>query len=130
MGAYVVAGYELFGQQAAWAIFARLGSEVALGVALAILGCYVAGAVMNIDFGPLNIASLKLAAAFVFPSAVGTFLFAPPFAVIVSAILYFLILSWLFDLNLIDTIILAAMIAGVRLLVLIIIHAAVVVLHG
>ena len=129
VGTYVLVGYQLYGKHAAWQIFAQLGTQVTLGVALAIIGCYIAGAIMKIDFGPLHVASLKLAAAFVFPSAVGTFVFLPPYSVIVSAILYFLILSWLFGLDLIDTIILAAMIAGVQILVGLILHSLSLVAH-
>ena len=93
---------ELFGfvpaVAAKLAMLVGLGVRASIGVLLGLLACMLTGKIMDIDFGPLDTACLKLAAVIVFPGAVAALL--PTLAAIpVGLILYFALLAWLFDLE-------------------------------
>ena len=73
--------------------------QTVVGVAVLLLGCFIAAKVLEISFGQLHTAILKLAAIYVFPVAVGIWI---PIAIIdwlVSLGIYFCLVTWLFELE-------------------------------
>jgi hypothetical protein len=93
----------------------RLLVQVVLGVA----ACMITVKIMGSAFGYLGSAILKLAAIFVFPSA-ATF-FIPHVGWLIALLLYWGLIEWLFELDAMETIVLAIVIwcvnAGAILLV-------------
>jgi hypothetical protein len=76
-------------------------------VGLGVVACYLTARIMGVGFGYLTTAILKLAAVFIFPSAV-TF-FIPMFGIpvlgsLIAILLYWGLLEWLFELGAMETI--------------------------
>ena len=80
-------------------------AELAIGVPLAIVACFMAAKMMGIDFGLLHTAMLKLASAFIFPVAVGVIIPIPVIGWLVPLLLYWLMLEKFFDLDPTDLIV-------------------------
>jgi len=87
----------------------RIFFQVTLGV----IACYITAKIMSTDFGLLLPAIVKLAAVFIFPSAV-TF-FIPWIGWLIALGLYWCLLQWLFELDGMETIVLSIVIFGVNL---------------
>jgi hypothetical protein len=90
-------GFYAAGVSGAGVVLIVVGIQVIIGVILGIIACVITARLMDISFGRLGTASLKLAAIFAFPAAVS--LFIPFIGWLVALILYFILLTWLFDLE-------------------------------
>ena len=86
-----------------------------LQVVLGIIALFITAAIMGIDFGPLGLAILKLAAIMVFPDAVAAVFPIPLLGWIISMGLYLWLLAWLFDLEPLDTVVCAFVIFFVNI---------------
>ena len=73
--------------------------QLAIGVPLAILACFIAARIADIHFGLLHTAVLKLASAFLFPSAVALVIPIGIIGWLVSLLLYWMMLEKFFDLD-------------------------------
>jgi hypothetical protein len=89
-----------------------------VGVPLGIVACFIVARLLDIGFGDLWTAALKLAAIFLFPSAVALFL-PPGLAWLVATGLYLLLLLWLLELEgMVELAVCVIVIALVRLVAL------------
>ncbi len=84
------------GASGAASVLASKGRELLLSLAAAIIACFIAGWLLNIDFGLLLTAILKLAAIFMFPWAVAL---VPVVGWLISIVLYWALLEKFFDLD-------------------------------
>jgi hypothetical protein len=82
----------------------RLVVQVVVGV----IACFFTARIMGTSFGYLKTAIIKLAAIFVFPAA-ATF-FIPWVGWILALLLYWKLIEWLFELEAMETIVLAIVI--------------------
>ena len=93
---------------------------LAIQVAVMLLACVLTSKLLSVSFGSLGTAILKLGAIYVFPSAVsvviGMVLGLGFVGWGVSLIIYFSLISWLFDLDLGETFIFVVIMFFVRLL--------------
>lgn len=112
LGIYVSYGFYAAGPEGAVAVLMAVCTQLGLGVLLGILACMLTAKLMDISFGTLSHASLKLAAIFAFPSAVS--LYIPYFGFIVAFVLYIGLLAWLFELEGREVLVCAAVISVVR----------------
>ena len=80
-------------------ILGTVGLQLVMGLPLAVLACFLTAKILSIDFGLLHTAILKLAAAFVFPAAVGVMLPVPLLGWLVSLVLYWAMLEKFFELE-------------------------------
>ncbi len=94
------------------------GVGMFLGVGLSLAALFITAGLLGVSFGRLETAILKLAAIYIFPGAMGDAanLVLSPIGIIVSVGLYFWMLSWLFDLDFMETFICAVVIFAVKML--------------
>ena len=118
---FVVHGFRTAGTEGATATLTALSIMLALGVVLGIIACFITAKIMDIDFGPLNTAVFKLAAIFLFPEAVSMLIPWPAAAWIVSVILYYWLLMWLFEIEFGEALVCAIVIWVVRLVAILIV---------
>ena len=87
-----------------------------IGVAVSLLACFTAAKIMDIDFGPLGTGILKLAAVYMAPGAVAVMLNDLVFGLgwIVSGGVYYGLLSWLFDLDFLETVVVAVVLSFIK----------------
>jgi hypothetical protein len=83
-----------------------------IGVFLGIIACYVTASLLGTSFGYLGSAALKLAGIFTFPTAVSQLV---PFGWLLSLILFFGLLTWLFNLDWFEALIFTFVLWGVRI---------------
>ena len=110
---FLVYGLTAGGFTAAGAIVVALAIWLIVGVGLALLACFLASALLGPDYGKLGPATLKLTAAFLFPTAIG--LLIPGIGWLVSLALYLGLIGWLFQLDIWETVLTAILIFLVRL---------------
>ena len=119
-GVAIVVGWGLMHQRSvldAVALLGWLAIAIILGVALMLLGCFVTAKLLGTSFGELRTALLKLAAIFVFPSAIG-WLLPPWYSTLVATGLYFALLLWLFDLEVYEAAVFSLVMIAIRWLIL------------
>ncbi len=113
----VIAAYG--GVEALATTWLGLGMNVAVGVGLMLVACFLTAKMLGVSFGPLGSAVLKLAAIYLFPDAVDLGVYAVTdlsfIGWITSIVLYFVLLSWLFDLDFGETMICAVVIFMVQM---------------
>lgn len=96
----IYAGYGFWagGAEGTMGIIVLIGLNVIFGVVFGIAGFYVATWLFGISYGNLITAVPKMAAIVLFPDAIT--LFVPGvLGWLISVVLYFFLLSWLFDLD-------------------------------
>jgi hypothetical protein len=103
------------GAEGAGALLGAVALSLVIDVVLGIIGLYLAAAVLGIDFGNLGTAVLKLAAILCAPIAVATLIPVPLVALISAIVLYWWLLSWLFELSGRDLVISVVILFLVRL---------------
>jgi len=103
------------------ATLAAIAVVTGVQVALGLIALYVTAGVMHIDFGPLGIGILKLAAIFIFPDAVAVVIPTEVLDWLVAAVLYLSLLAWFFDLEPLELLVCATVIFLVRLFATIVI---------
>ena len=112
--AFVGFGFYAAGPGGALVVMTTVGVSLALATGLGIVACFMAAKILGTSYGPLGTGVLKLAAIIAFSSAVS--LFIPYVGWLASLLLYYGLLSWLFDLDAIETIVTALVIWAVRML--------------
>ena len=88
------------------ALGALLGTAAftAISVLFSLGACFITAKIMGISFGFVGPACLKLAAIAVFPAAIAMLL--PGFGWILAVVLYWSLLMWFFDLELVEAFVL------------------------
>ena len=112
---FAVAGFLVGGAQGASTTLAAVGIGLAFNIVFGIIALYLAAAVLQIEFGNFGTAVLKLAAVFSAPAAAGALVPIEIVDWLVSIVLYWLLLSWLFSLEARDLIISVIILFLVRL---------------
>ncbi len=118
-GIAIVLAWELYRSRSVVNTIAVLGLMaifIIAGVALMLLGCFITARLIGAKFGDLGPALLKLAAIFVFPSAIGWLLapYSAPWATALATALYFALLLWLFDLEVYEAAIFSLVMIAIR----------------
>ena len=111
---FVVYGFVHAGAEGAATVFTALSVNLTIGVVLGVIACFITAKLMDISFGSLNSAMFKLAAIFLFPTAVSMLFPWVAVAWLVSFVLYFGLLTWLFELEGSEPIVCAVVIWVVR----------------
>ncbi len=88
---------------------------MAFNIVFGIIALYIAAAVLQIDFGNIGTAVLKLAAVFSAPAAAGALVPIEIVDWLVSIVLYWVLLAWLFSLEARDLFISVVILFLVRL---------------
>jgi hypothetical protein len=91
---------------AAMAVY--LPIRLVMMVVLGVIACFITARIMGTGFGYLKSAIVKLAAIFIFPAA-ATF-FIPWVGWLLALLLYWKLLEWLFELEALETVVLAIVI--------------------
>ncbi len=112
---FAVAGFFVGGAQGATATLAAVGIGLAFNIVFGIIALYIAAAVLQIEFGNFGTAVLKLAAVFSAPAAVGALVPIEIVDLLVSIVLYWVLLAWLFSLEARDLFISVVILFLVRL---------------
>ncbi len=112
---FAVAGFFVGGAEGAGATLAVVGIGLAFNIVFGIIALYTAAAVLQIDFGNIGTAVLKLAAVFSAPAAAGTLVPIEFIDWLVSIVLYWVLLAWLFSLEARDLFISVVILFLVRL---------------
>lgn len=110
----VVAGFVGAGAAGAGATIVGLGVVLAFNIVLGIVGLYVAAALLQIEFGHVGTAVIKLAAVFSASVAVGAFLPDPILGWLVALVIYLGLLAWLFALEPFELVVCVVILAVVR----------------
>jgi len=105
---YLAWGFLTGGSAGLVAMVIYLPVRLIVQVILGVIACFITARFMGTSFGYLKSALVKLAAIFVFPSA-ATF-FIPWVGGIIAILLYWKLLEWLFELEALETIMLAIVI--------------------
>lgn len=96
---YTVAGFVRFRAKGPAPVLAVVAVGCVVGVALMLAAAFITAKITGTSFGELGSAVLKLAAIYLFPSAVG--LFVPGIVGgLVASVIAFVLLMWLFELEL------------------------------
>ena len=95
----VLAGLIFGGAEGGVGMLVYAGVYLGFNVVVGILALFIAAAVLDIDFGMLNTAFLKLGAVFAAPVAVGMLIPIPIIDLFASLIVYWMLLAWLFELD-------------------------------
>lgn len=85
-----------------------MGIIVTVQVILGIIACFITARIMGANFGTLTPAMVKLAAVCVFPGAVALFIpsFIPLVGMFLTPLLFWGLLEWLFELDVMESIVL------------------------
>lgn len=95
------------------ATFGWLAITMIVGVGLMALGCWITAKLLGTVFGDERVAFVKLAAIFLFPTAIGSLL-PPWWSSLVATALYFGLLLWLFDLDVYEAAVFALVMILIR----------------
>jgi hypothetical protein len=119
-GIAVIVGRALLkqGPVAAVSAFGWVAILLITGVGLMGVACLITAKLLGAKFGDVRTAVWKLAAIFIFPIAVGSFLPAW-WAMLVASALYFALLLWLFDLEVHEAALFTLIMIGMRWLIVI-----------
>jgi len=102
------------GVEAAAGSWAQLALSTGIGVGLMLVALFITARLMGIGFGPVDSAIIKLTAIYLLPSAIQLAILATTgigfIGWLVSIVLYLVLLGWLFDLELSETLICAVVI--------------------
>jgi hypothetical protein len=93
----------LGGPHALTRILVTLPLTLLVQIAIGIAACLITSKIMGTAFGYAGSAILKLAAVFLFPAAVAAYI--PVIGWIVSLLLYWGLLEWLFELDVIESLV-------------------------
>lgn len=131
IGIVIFIGYGVFlGDASPLETILSLGIVTTIQVIFGIIACYIVAGMMSIGFGTLGTASLKLAAAMVFPNAAALLVPIPFVNWIVALVLYFSLLAWFFSLDVTETFVLVIILFLIRLLAIFVIMGMIVTMIG
>lgn len=112
---FMFAGFAEGGAEGAGAVLRAVGVMLSFNLVFGVIGLYLAAAVLGIDFGNLFTAVLKLAAILCAPTAAAVLIPVPIVGLIAAIVLYWWLLSWLFELSGRDLVISVVILFLVRL---------------
>ena len=104
------------------AAFGWLAITMIVGVGLMAVGCLITARLLGTVFGEVGPAFLKLAAIFLFPTAIGSLL-PPWWSSLVATALFFGLLLWLFDLEVYEAAVFALVMILIRWGIFAVIHS-------
>ena len=107
--AYV--GFRLAGVAGPVIAMAVIGVGAVVGTGLMIAAAFLTAGLIGVSFGELGPAALKLAAIYLFPSAVGSLI---PFGGLLAIFLWLALLMWLFELEMLQAIVFAIVLFLIR----------------
>lgn len=114
--AFAIGGFSIGGAEGAGHTLAAVAISLVFNIVLGVVALYIAAAVLQINYGNLGTAVLKLAAIFSAPAAAGLLIPIEIVALIVSVVVYWALLAWLFALDARELIISVVILFVVRLI--------------
>jgi hypothetical protein len=112
LGLYIIADYRNSTDPSIGRVLLGVGIGTIIGVILGIIVCYITASLLQINFGALKTAILKMAAIIVFAGAIDVLI--PYAGWIAAVIVYFCLLCWLFDMSFFEVFIFCAVLMLVR----------------
>jgi hypothetical protein len=110
---FVVFGFHVGGAAGVAAALAVMAVRVVIGVTLGVIACFITARIMDASFGYLNTAILKLAAIFIVTGAVSAII--PLAGWLVGLVLYYGLLTWFFDLEILEVIVLSVVLGAAQI---------------
>jgi hypothetical protein len=114
---FAFAAYRVAGSDGAGAVLPPLAMSTAVGVALMLVGAFITAKLIGVSFGSLPSACMKLAAVYIFPSAVGAAVNVAGLSWLISIVLYLGLLVYLFEFELKEAMIFAGVMIVIKLVV-------------
>jgi hypothetical protein len=111
---FAITGYRLSGAGGPAVMMAYIGVATVLGTILMIAAAFVTAKLIGASFGELSTASLKLAAIYIFPAAIGSLM---PFGGFLAFFIWLGLLLWLFELEVYQAVVFAIVLWVVNFLV-------------
>lgn len=102
------------GAQGAMATLLVVNIIMAVNLVLGLIACMITAKLLSVSFGDLRTAIVKLAAIFIFPSAVAFLVPSVPLAWITSMVLYLSLIALFFEVEGWEIVIFAVVVAIVR----------------
>ena len=110
---FIVLGFHRAGPVGAAASLAALAVGLIFGVTMGVIACFITARIMDAYFGYLKTAILKLAAIFIATGAVSAII--PVVGWLLGLVLYFGLLAWFFELEMLEVIVLSLVLGGTQL---------------